>query len=117
MEQQKQLPEQVLELLGQSYKLNEQHFIELLSLLIGETEHLQNKPPQFVPEEDRAGKHALASLMPYVKEQGGMLEIQHLHFDKEKKRGNIIVKYPRSVEPKDPKAPTSVSFIGSHMGN
>eukprot|EP01088_Endostelium_zonatum_P014089 TRINITY_DN2953_c1_g2_i1.p1 TRINITY_DN2953_c1_g2~~TRINITY_DN2953_c1_g2_i1.p1 ORF type:complete len:493 (-),score=119.60 TRINITY_DN2953_c1_g2_i1:277-1755(-) len=108
-------PDQVLELLGQSYKLDEEHFISLLTRLIGETEHLQNKPPQFIPEEDRAGRHALASLLPHSKEQGGPLEVQHIHFDEEKKRGNIIVKYPRSLEPKHPKSPDSVSFIGSHM--
>lgn len=30
-----------------------QRYVGLLSKLIGETEHLQNNPPKFVPQEDR----------------------------------------------------------------
>ena len=32
---------------------NRQRYVGLLSKLIGETEHLQNNPPKFVPQEDR----------------------------------------------------------------
>ena len=33
--------------------LNRERYVALLDKLIGETEHLQDNPPKFVPEEDR----------------------------------------------------------------
>lgn len=33
--------------------LNKERFVSLLGKLIGESEHLQDNPPKFVPEEDR----------------------------------------------------------------
>ena len=33
---------------------NEQRFLTLLANLIGETQYLQNNPPDNVPEEDRS---------------------------------------------------------------
>ena len=38
-------------------ELNSERYVELLRKLIGETEHLQNNPPRFVPEEDRLVLH------------------------------------------------------------
>lgn len=32
---------------------NEERYVELLTNLIGETKYLQDKPPRYVPEEDR----------------------------------------------------------------
>ena len=32
---------------------DEGRYLKLLTNLIGETEHLQNNPPKFIPEEDR----------------------------------------------------------------
>ena len=32
---------------------NEERYVKLLTALIGETKHLQDNPPRFVPEEDR----------------------------------------------------------------
>lgn len=32
---------------------NEARYVKLLEKLIGETKHLQDNPPRFVPEEDR----------------------------------------------------------------
>ena len=34
-------------------ELNEARYVSLLENLIGESEHLQNNPPRFVPEEDK----------------------------------------------------------------
>ena len=34
-------------------ELNSERYVELLRKLIGETKHLQNNPPRFVPEEDK----------------------------------------------------------------
>ncbi len=35
------------------FTLNRDRFVALLTNLIGESEHLQDNPPKFVPEEDR----------------------------------------------------------------
>ena len=35
------------------FELNEERYVQLLTKLIGESKHLQNFPPKFVPEEDR----------------------------------------------------------------
>ena len=34
-------------------ELNSDRYVQLLRKLIGETEHLQNNPPRFIPEEDK----------------------------------------------------------------
>ena len=34
-------------------ELDEERYVELLSKLIGESEHVQNNPPKFVPTEDK----------------------------------------------------------------
>ena len=35
------------------FELNSERYVALVEKLIGETEHLQDNPPKFVPQEDR----------------------------------------------------------------
>ena len=72
--------------------LNQLNFLELLEKLIGETKWLQNRPPELIPEEDRAGGHIIAALTPYTVENGGTLILRRIGFTTG--RGNIIVEYP-----------------------
>ncbi|KAF2073909.1 hypothetical protein CYY_004797 [Polysphondylium violaceum] len=90
-----------------SYELNEKRFLDLLTLLIGETKTLQNRPPQLVPVEDNAGRHVLKALEPYTKEKGGVLKVERVAFAEG--RGNILIEYPGTVENK------TISFVGSHL--
>lgn len=89
------------------FGVNEQRFVGLLEKLIGESKFLQNHPPQFVPEEDRALQHVLAVLDPFRIENGGVLTIKHIHY--KPKRGNLIIEY------RPPTATKIVSFVGSHL--
>ena len=87
---------------------NEERYVKLLTNLIGETKHLQDNPPRFVPEEDkyvitnvsldkpfllfhRAIKHLLEALKPYTKENGGLLTVEHVVYVEG--RGNLIIEY------------------------
>ena len=54
----------VTELLSK-VELDSTLYVELLTKLIGETERLQNNPPDLVPQEDLACQHVLAALAPY----------------------------------------------------
>jgi acetylornithine deacetylase len=64
-----------------SLVLNEARFMGLLEKLIGESEFLQNSPPQgLIPREDRASDHVLALLAPYRVENGGVLEVERVSF-------------------------------------
>ena len=61
--------------------LNETRFLNLLEKLIGESQFLQNSPPQgLIPKEDRASDHVLAVLAPYMTLAGGVLEIERVSF-------------------------------------
>lgn len=62
-------------------ELNEPRFLALLENLIGESEFLQNSPPQgLIPKEDRASDHILKVLTPFMKENGGVLEVERVTF-------------------------------------
>eukprot|EP00299_Pterocystis_sp_00344_P012825 c6213_g1_i1.p1 GENE.c6213_g1_i1~~c6213_g1_i1.p1 ORF type:complete len:434 (-),score=107.52 c6213_g1_i1:33-1334(-) len=89
------------------FELDEKRFLQLLDQIIGESEFVQNLPPKYVPEEDRVLRHVIAALAPYTKENGGVLNVKHIHF--REKRGNLVVQYV-------PEGATKyVSFIGSHL--
>ena len=45
-------------------ELNTDRFVNLLTKLIGETEHLQDNPPKFVPKEDRLVNNIIIKLSP-----------------------------------------------------
>jgi len=78
-----------------------------LKKLIGESRHVQNNPPKFVPEEDKIVDHVLQFLDPYLVKNGGVLHVQHIH--SQPRRGNLIVQYR-------PEGATKyVSFVGSHL--
>lgn len=88
-------------------ELNEPRFIDLLTKLIGETRYLQNSPAQgLIPEEDRASDHVLEVLKPFMKENGGVLEVERVTYVEG--RGNVIIKYPGTTD-------EVCSFVGSHL--
>lgn len=95
----------VIETLGD---LNKESFVTLLSKLIGESEYVQNNPPEVIPEEDRIVKHVLEKLLPFsTTTGGGPLIINHVAY--KPNRGNLIVEYPGTVPNK------VLSFVGMHM--
>jgi len=87
--------------------LNKDRYVSLLEKLIGEVEFLQNNPPKFVPQEDKAIKHLLEALKPYTVENGGVLKVEHVWYVKG--RGNLTIEYT-------PEGATgTVAFVGSHL--
>eukprot|EP01098_Paradermamoeba_levis_P015822 TRINITY_DN8246_c0_g2_i1.p1 TRINITY_DN8246_c0_g2~~TRINITY_DN8246_c0_g2_i1.p1 ORF type:complete len:421 (-),score=115.15 TRINITY_DN8246_c0_g2_i1:291-1511(-) len=92
----------------EQWELDEKEFLRLLTLLIGETENLQNSPPTFIPSEDKAGQHVLAALKPFSTENGGPLKVEHIAYVEG--RGNIIISYPG-----DKTLDKTVAFVGSHL--
>ncbi|PIN04864.1 Metalloexopeptidase [Handroanthus impetiginosus] len=87
--------------------LNRDDYVDLLSKLIGESQHVQNNPPNLIPEEDRIVNHVLDVLLPYSTTNGGPLVINHITYVPN--RGNLIVEYPGT------QADKIVSFVGMHM--
>ncbi|KAI4303317.1 hypothetical protein MLD38_038963 [Melastoma candidum] len=88
--------------------LDEGSFKTLLSKLISESRHLQNNPPDLIPQEDRVVRHLLDSLLPLsTSTGGGPLLVNHVTYHQN--RGNLIVEYPGTVPGK------VVSFVGMHM--
>ncbi|KAG5523883.1 hypothetical protein RHGRI_030769 [Rhododendron griersonianum] len=88
--------------------LNKDSFVSLLSKLIGESKHVQNNPPELIPEEDRIVRHVLDVLLPHsTTTGGGPLIINHVAYHPN--RGNLIVEYP-GTEPHK-----ILSFVGMHM--
>ncbi|XP_048447500.1 acetylornithine deacetylase-like [Pyrus x bretschneideri] len=88
--------------------LDKESFMSLLSKLIGESKYLQNNPPGLIPQEDRAVKQVLDSLLPLsTTTVGGPLVINHVTYFPG--RGNVIVEYPGTVPGK------ILSFVGCHM--
>lgn len=88
-------------------EMNEPRFLSLLEKLIGESKYLQNSPAQGLnPREDNASDHLLEALSPYLKQNGGVLEVERIAFVEG--RGNLIIKYPGTTD-------KVCSFIGSHL--
>ncbi|KAL6542295.1 hypothetical protein OROMI_023897 [Orobanche minor] len=94
----------VTDLLG---ALNKDSFVSLLSKLIGESKHVQNNPPDLIPEEDRIVRHVLNVLHPFSAANGGPLVVKHVAY--KPNRGNLIVEYP-GTQPRK-----ILSFVGMHM--
>ncbi|XP_050232166.1 acetylornithine deacetylase isoform X1 [Mercurialis annua] len=89
-------------------ELNKDSFVTLLRKIIGESKHLQNNPPELIPEEDRVVKHVLDTLLPYsTTTGGGPLIVNHVAYFPG--RGNLIVEYPGTEDGK------ILSFVGMHM--
>lgn len=78
-------------------EMKEDRFLDLLGKLIGESEHLQDNPPDLVPREDAASDHVIAALAPYSTEAGGPIKVERVSF--EEGRGNIILTYPGYAAP------------------
>mmetsp|Transcript_14222 Transcript_14222/g.27632 ORF Transcript_14222/g.27632 Transcript_14222/m.27632 type:complete len:521 (+) Transcript_14222:279-1841(+) len=89
-------------------ELDENRYLDLLSRLIDESEHVQNFPPELVPKEDLVVQHVLEVLEPYTTENGGPLEVEAVSFTEG--RSNLIIRYPSKNE-SDP----TIGLIGSHM--
>lgn len=88
--------------------LERDSFLSLLSNLIAESRHVQNNPPELIPEEDRVVNHLLNSLLPFsTTTGGGPLILNHVTYFPG--RGNLIVEYPGTVPGK------ILSFVGCHM--
>ncbi|MHC4821914.1 MAG: M20/M25/M40 family metallo-hydrolase, partial [Planctomycetota bacterium] len=87
-------------------ELNQDRFLRVLTDLIGQSKHLQNNPPKFIPEEDRAGNLVLEALRPHTEENGGPLKMRHIAY--KPGRGNILIEYPGTTE-------STVSLVGSHL--
>lgn len=88
--------------------LDESSFVSLLGNLIGESKHVQNNPPELIPEEDRIVRHVLKTLLPLsTSSGGGPLVVNHVAYHPN--RGNLIVEYPGTD------ADRVVSFVGMHM--
>lgn len=88
--------------------MDEDRYVNLLTDLIGESVHLQNSPAQgLIPKEDLASDHVIKLLNPYLKENGGVLEIERITYVEG--RGNLVIRYPGTSPDK------IISFIGSHL--
>lgn len=90
-----------------SVEMNEERYIGLLRKLIGESERVQNAPPDFIPREDCVSDHVLAALAPYTTENGGPLVVERISYAEG--RGNVIIKYPGTHETQ------TVAFVGCHL--
>lgn len=88
--------------------LNKNSYVSLLTKLIGESNYVQNNPPELIPEEDRIVKHVLDSLLPCsTTTGGGPLIVNSVSYFP--KRANLIVEYPGTDQGK------ILSFVGMHM--
>ncbi|CAI0471054.1 unnamed protein product [Linum tenue] len=94
----------VEEILGE---LNRDAFVSLLQKVIGESEHVQNNPPELIPQEVRVANHVLEVLRPLSTECGGPLIVNHVSYSPG--RSNLIVEYPGTESGK------ILSFVGMHM--
>jgi hypothetical protein len=57
--------------------LNEDRFVGLITNMVNVAKNLQNNPAQgLIPQEDLASDFVLEVLRPYMKENGGPLEIE-----------------------------------------
>ena len=87
--------------------INKERYLELLGKLVGESESLQNDPPNgLIPKEDNASQHVLAALQAHTVENGGPLTVERVAFTPG--RGNVIITYPGETD-------ESLAFVGSHM--
>ena len=61
--------------------LNEDRFVGLITNMVNVAKNLQNNPAQgLIPQEDLASDFVLEVLRPYMKENGGPLEIEVILF-------------------------------------
>ena len=91
----------------QNLSLDTEAYVDLLTKLIGETEWLQNSPPQgLIPNEDRASDHVMKILSPLTVENGGRLRMERISYVEG--RGNLLITLPGKTD-------KCCSFVGSHL--
>jgi len=61
-----------------------------------------------IPKESLIGNHVAEFLKPYLVENGGVLKLERICYDKDSSRNNVIITYPGAGD-------RVVSFVGSHM--
>jgi len=88
-------------------EMNETRFLTLLEKMINVAEQLQNNPAfGLIPKEELVADMVLEVLKPFMKENGGVLEVQKINYVDN--RSNLIIKYPGTTD-------KVCSFVGSHM--
>ena len=78
----------------------------MLAAIHQHAQKLQNKPPQFIPQEDLPASEIVTYLKPYTIENGGPLLVKKYTYAQG--RSNLIITYPGTGE-------KVLSFVGSHM--
>lgn len=92
---------------GMSKDMDTQGFVNLLSNLIGISEHLQNNPRLGIhPKEKLAAAYVMAELESVSTKKGGPLVLEELEYIPG--RSNLKVTYPGTGN-------KTVSFVGSHF--
>ena len=88
------------------YSIDKEDFFGLLSKIHKHAKVLQNKPPQFIPQEDLPATEVTEYLKQYTVENGGPLIVKK--FTYAAGRSNVIITYPGTSD-------KVLSFVGSHM--
>ena len=98
-----------------SWQLDRDRFLSLLQNLIGESRHLQNSPPNWIPEEARIVEIVTRYLANVCAENGaGPVQLWRHEFVSG--RPNLILKYPATGSGANEKELVdSFTLIGSHM--
>jgi acetylornithine deacetylase len=91
--------------------MDEDRFVSLLEKLVNESKHLQNQPPNLIPQEEKAAAHVLAALAPHTQQNGGPLDVRTIAYAAG--RPHVLITYPSTVPSSSPLR--VVSFVGSHM--
>ena len=95
--------------MGLNLELDCERFTTLLTKLIGESQHVQNNPPKFVPQEGKVVAHILEALKPYSIEEGGVLKVEtHEYIEG---RPNMLITYNSAAA----ETGGTCAFVGSHL--
>jgi len=101
-------PTSVRNIAKMDFTMDEERYVELLRVLIDESEGLQNSPALgLIPKEDNCSRHVIEFLKDHTQENGGPLIVERVSACEG--RGNLIITYPGKVDGE------VMSFVGSHM--
>ena len=78
-------------------ELDTKMYVDLLRKLMGEAKHVQNAPPDHIPQEDKVVDHIVNCLKPYSKDNGGPLEVRTISYVKGKCRFHKKVDVNKSL--------------------
>jgi acetylornithine deacetylase len=92
----------------EEFKMNEEDFLKVLEELLSHVEHLQNSPPELIPQEELAANVVVKYLEPYTVEKGGPLKVKKCTYVPG--RSNVVIEYPGTSGDE-----AIVSFVGSHL--